>query len=321
MTTAEITTVELRPFRPEDRAAIVAFQNARRPAHLHETVAEWERSDAQRSPQEVRLLLCAGDPPVAYLSAVDRSTSAYRKEGTCGFSLWVAEDQQRQGIGSALYAQAEQFARERSAWKMITYVRLFAPNEPAVPFLAKRGFAEADRDVPALLDLTAFDPSAFDRPVPDGLRLVSLAEAGDTEENRRKIWALDGVVHRDIPTHDVLSDHPAFDDWVKNLDGPEYDPRAVVVAENAAGEWVGLTVLSFQEDTAIAWTNITGVLPEYRGRGLARALKLRAIDAARARGCTLILTENHEDNAPMRAINKTLGFVPDAPGVTYRKEL
>jgi hypothetical protein len=48
---------------------------------------------------------------------------------------------------------------------------------------------------------------------------------------------------------------------------------------------------------------------------------LNALDAARARGYPLILTENHEDNAPMRAINQKLGFVPDAPGISYRKEL
>ncbi len=65
----------------------------------------------------------------------------------------------------------------------------------------------------------------------------------------------------------------------------------------------------------------TGVLPAYRGRGIAMALKLRAIEAAIARGCPLITTENHEDNAPMRAINRKIGFVPDSPGVSYSKAL
>ena len=316
-----MTDIEIRPFRPGDRAAVVAFQNARRPPHLRETVAEWERQDARRPPDEVFLRLTVGDPPVAYLSAADRGTSAYRREGVCGFNLSVEEGHQRRGLSGALYARAERFARERGLTKMATYVRLFRPDEPAVRFLERRGFAEVDREVPVILDLTTFDSSALARPAPEGVRLLSLAEAGDTEENRRRIWALDGALHRDIPTHAGPSEHPPFEQWVKELDGPEFDPRAVILAENERGDWVGLSVLGFQEDTNIAWTFITGVLPDYRGRGLAMALKLRAIGAARARACPLITTENHEDNAPMRAINRKLGFTPDAPGVSYHKSL
>lgn len=316
-----MTDSEIRPFRDEDRPAIVAFENERRPAHLQETVAEWERDDAHRPAEEVCLRLCAGDPAAAYLSAVDRGTSAYRKDGVCSFELSVGDDGRWVDVGAALYERAVAFARERGLNRITTYVRLFRPDEPAVPFLAKRGFAEVDREVPVVLELAAFDSTAFARPAPEGIRLLSLASAGDTEENRRRVWALDGAVHRDIPSNDALPEHPPFSQWVKELDGPEFDPNAVVLAENSDGEWVGLSALGFQEGTGIAWTWITGVLPAYRGRGIALALKLRAIDAARARGCPLITTENHEDNAPMRAINRKLGFAPDAPGVSYSKNL
>ena len=318
----DTTNFDIRPFRDEDRAAIVAFRNARKPPHLQETVAEWEREDALRPAEEVCLRLCVGEPAVAYLAAVDRGTSAWRKPGVCGFSLAVARDHQRRGIGGALYEKALEFARQRGLTRLLTYIRLFEPDEPAVRFLEKRGFAEVDRDVPVMLDLATFDPSAFARRAPDGVRLLSLAEAGDTEQNRRKVWALNGKIVRDIPTHDVMPEYPPFEEWDKHSDDPENDPRAVILAEDVgSGEWVGVSVLAFQEDTNVAWTNITGVLPAYRGRGLALALKLRAIDAAIARGCPLITTENHEDNAPMRAINKKLGFTLDAPGVRYRKDL
>jgi len=317
-----MTDLEIRPFRPDDRPAIVALRNARKPAHLQETVAEWEREDALRSAEEVSLRLCAGEPAVAYLSATDQGTAPWRKPGVCWFGLWVARDHQRRGIGGALFEEMLGFARQRGLDRAMTYIRLFEPDEPAVRFLEKRGFVEVDRDVPVMLDLTTFDPSAFVSPAPEGIRLLSLAEAGDTEENRRKAWALDGEIVRDIPTHDVLPEHPSFEEWVKHFQGPEYDPRAVILAEDGiSGEWVGLSALAFQEDTDVAWTNITGVLPAYRGRGVALALKLRTIDAALARGCPLITTENHEDNAPMRAINKKLGFVPDAPGVSYARDI
>jgi GNAT superfamily N-acetyltransferase len=259
-----MTDISIRPFREEDRSAILEFQNKRRPLHLQETVAEWERNDARRLAGEVYLQLCVGDPPVAYLSISDRSTSAWRRPETCGFGLWVAESQQRQGLGSRLYERAEQFAAERGARKIVTSIRLFRSDEPALPFLAKRGFVEVDREVPVMLDLTAFDPAPHRRPLPDGLHLLSFAEAGDTEEHRRKLHALDARIHPDVPTNDTHADHPAFEDWVKLLDGPEYDPNAVLLAANPDGDWVGLSILGFQEHTTIAWTNITGVLPAYR---------------------------------------------------------
>jgi len=315
----------IRPFRDGDREAVTLLQNRDKPPHLWETVAEWERWDARRPETEILLRLCAADPDtdtaVAYLGVADRGTSAYRKEGVCSLGLWVDQDWRGRGLGGALYERAEAFALERGARQIQTHFRLFRPDEPALRFFGTRGFVEIDREVPALLDLTTFDPAPHVRPLPDGLRLLSLAEAGDTEESRRRVYALDGLIHPDLPTHDTLPEQPAFEQWNKMLQGPEYDPRAVILAETTDGAWVGLSVLGFQEHTNVGWTNITGVLREWRGRGVATALKLRAIQAARDRHCLLILTENHEDNAPMRAVNRRLGFVADAPGVAYHKEI
>ena len=190
-----------------------------------------------------------------------------------------------------------------------------------VPFLARHGFAEVDRIVPVMLDLTTFERSHFPSPAPSGIRFFSYADAGDTDENRRKLYALRVVLDRDVPTNDSHAEPPPFEEWQKRFSRPEHDSNALAVAANHAGDWIGISQLGFQENTNIGWTFLTGVLPEYRGQGIAYALKLRAIDAAITRGCPLILTENHEDNAPMRAINKKLGFAADAPGVSYGRDI
>ncbi len=188
--------MHLQPFRDEDLDAVVAIQNQRRPPHLQETVEEWRRAEARRPAGEVKLRLCVGEPAVAFLSIVDRSTSAWRLDGVCGFSLFVDRDLQRQGIGSALYEKAVEFARERGAHRLKTYIRLFEPDTPAVPFLTHRGFTEVDRDVPVKLDLTQWNPDRIARPSPDGIRLLSFAEAGETEANWRRLWALDQALTR-----------------------------------------------------------------------------------------------------------------------------
>ena len=316
-----MTHFDIRPFQDEDRGAINKGRNRDRPLHHQNTVAEWERNDARRAAGEVGLRLCVGEPAFAYLNVVDRSTTARRKPGVCDFDLWIDPALWSDALADALFDKAVEFARSREAKRLTTYLTLFTPDDPMVPFLARHGFAEVDHMVPVMLDLAAFDTSQFTSPAPDGIQFFSYAEAGDTEENRRKIYTLAAVLDRDAPTHNVRSEPPPFEEFVKHFDRPEWNNDALILAASDSGEWIGASQLRFQEGTGIGWTFLTVVLPEYRGLGIALALKLRTIDAAQARGCPLILTENHEDNAPMRAINRKLGFVPDAPGVSYSKDL
>lgn len=311
----------IRPFREDDRAAIIDGRNQHRPAHHHRSVAEWQSDDARKPAGEISLRLCAGDPAFAYLDAVDRSTTGRRKPGVCGLMLWIAPEQWSEELADALYGKAREFARSREAKRLTTYLTLFDLNDPLVPFLLRHGFTEVDRIAPVMLDLAAFDPAQFLSPAPAGVKFFSYAEAGDTDENRRKLYALTSRIDPDVPTNEGRSETPPFEEFEKYFDRPEWDANALLLAANEAGDWVGVSQLGFQESTNIAWTFLTGVLPEFRGQGIAYALKLRTLDAARARGCPLILTENHEDNAPMRAINKKLGFVPDAPGISYSKDI
>ena len=54
---------------------------------------------------------------------------------------------------------------------------------------------------------------------------------------------------------------------------------------------------------------MTGVRRRYRGRKVAQALKILAVQQARARGVAQIETGNDSRNAAMLAINRKLGFV------------
>ncbi len=57
------------------------------------------------------------------------------------------------------------------------------------------------------------------------------------------------------------------------------------------------------------WTGGLGVLKEYRRRGIATALKIKAIERLLYKGVTEVRTDN-EDNNPMYKINVALGFKP-----------
>lgn len=58
-------------------------------------------------------------------------------------------------------------------------------------------------------------------------------------------------------------------------------------------------------------TGLTGVLPEYRRRRIALALKQRALAWAREQGVKLVRTSNDSTNLRMLSINERLGFVKE----------
>ena len=67
----------------------------------------------------------------------------------------------------------------------------------------------------------------------------------------------------------------------------------------------------------------TGVLPEHRGHGLGRWMKVSAIVHARERHPQLrgLLTDTADTNAPMRRINDALGYVPTHTTYEYQLDL
>ena len=326
-----MTAFETRPFQPEDREAIVAIGNRDRPPHRQNTAAAWARGDERRKPEQVDLELVVPDPEtdraVAFLAATDLNTTGFKLKDVCEFSITVAHECRRQGIGGMLYSHALDFARERGAKRMVTFFREWTPQEPAIAFLQRRGFAEQERETPSFLDLTAWDAAPYQSSIAQaeayGAEIFTLADAGDTEENWRRYYELEKPLIYDIPRRD---DQPfefePYDDWLKFVvDRPEWDPGLVLLAE-VGDEWVGeCHIVPKLEFPHVGSQWLTGVLKAHRGHGIATALKVRAYERARAAGVTTVTTENHEDNAPMLAINRKFGFLPEPSIVCYIKVL
>lgn len=66
---------------------------------------------------------------------------------------------------------------------------------------------------------------------------------------------------------------------------------------------------------------MTAVVRDWRGRGVATALKRATIEWAIARGLDELGTANDTVNAPMRAVNRRLGYRPLPDDIDYRGPL
>lgn len=235
-------------------------------------------------------------------------------------SYWVEVivflEYQRRGIGSHLYDDALTFARARGATRLEAEIRDHNPGW--LRFAQARGF-EIDRHVfESTLDLATFDESRFAgviEAVPAlGIRFLTFADAGDTEENRRNLYELNKRNSLDIPGSEGT--FPRFEDFQRFVfEASWYRAEAQFIA--ADGErWVGMTAVGYFEKTNSMYTMHTGVLKEYRGRNIALALKLLSIRYARRWGAAYMRTNNDSKNAPILAINQKLGYQPK-PGL-YR---
>jgi GNAT superfamily N-acetyltransferase len=130
---------------------------------------------------------------------------------------------------------------------------------------------------------------------------------GDTHEHRKRLYELNKLCSQDIPGR------APFYTWeeyrLARLEVPRYNPAGVVVALNG-GDWIGLSALSDWPDKGFMFAEMTGVVREFRRRGLAIAMKILGIRFAKALGVDRILTLHAAENEAPILLNLSLGFQP-----------
>jgi mycothiol synthase len=196
---------------------------------------------------------------------------------SCDAFVRVHPDHAERGLSTVLLDTAEARARQRMDGAETT--KLWATADPsdarAISLLEARGarhirsFLHMER---AIDDVVAGD-------VPDGVRFRPF-RADDRDD-----WST---------FHEVLeasfSDHFGFESidlatfeamWTGF---PTWDPSLVTFAE-ADDRVIGVVVSNVTSTPGLAWLSDVGVLPGHRGRGIAKALLLRAFADLRAKGC------------------------------------
>jgi mycothiol synthase len=224
---------------------------------------------------------------------------------------WVDLDHRGQGIGQKLTRGAIAFALSQDAQKLLTWVR--EDNAAALRFAEAHGFVLETVATASALDLESFDFSVFDDPAirleASGVRFTDLEHWGDTLEHRKAFHAAFLVFMQDVPN---IEYQPSFEEFARvTLGRKSFTAPGVRLALDAQNRVIGWTGLDFDVSTMKTYCYGTWVQADYRGRGVAFALKLAACRWALAHGAKRIVTDNDSDNAPMLTINTKLGFKPE----------
>ncbi|MEU4832093.1 GNAT family N-acetyltransferase [Streptosporangium sp. NPDC023615] len=246
--------------------------------------------------------------------------------------LSVHPAERRRGVGSELLARAVAGVVAEGRRCVLAQAGAGTPGDR---FLAERGFRRVLTLTYARLALvnTVVDTAAgtaagtaADRP-PAGYRLLSWEGtvpdelAGTFTASRR---AMDDMPMDDTDYGVVVWDVERVRAAARAVEDRGERLHTVAAVDESDGSIAGFTELVVPGDGKGDGQHYgTGVLPEHRGRGLARWMKAEMIRQVRERypDLTGLLADTAESNTRMRAVNDALGYRPTHRTFQYQLDL
>lgn len=301
-------TFRVRPFRESDYTGFARLRRIaeREPVTVEELREHDARWDHARYEKVRAVAVDEEDAPVGY-GEIYHEPSRFDPRR---YFVRLAVDPRlrRQGIGAEVWDHLAAELDERAAHVAC----LWADDGTACrDFIVRRGFVEVIRSYEQVVALaTAPHPlgHAEERLAASGIAIATLAalRARDEANALRRAHELYTEARLDQPTLGRVTAEP-FADWRRRvIDSPDAPLDAYFVALDG-DEFVGCSAVRRESDDVLR-IQITAVLPEYRRRGIARALKLHVHAWARANGYREIHTSTSASNLGMVSLNTALGY-------------
>jgi GNAT superfamily N-acetyltransferase len=301
--------VTLHEATEDDAVPVAALYRRAMPYLLQSAARLRQRIGDQRPELAGRCLVAEAGPSREVVGWGRAVLDVESREPGHGHALVLVEPaRRREGIGTALLA-------ELLAHLARSGVRTVHTNGSdgvaARGFLAARGWTPTWSSAFSRLELAGRAGGApHGGPVVDGIVVRSLAELGDP----RLLWRADVACVADVPS-DVPAGELDWEHWERAIWRDASLDHELSTVATAAGEVVAYTLVQTDPEAHRIWSGMTGTVPSWRGRGLALLVKDAALRRAAERGFTQAWTGTADDNAPMAAVNRRLGYVEAARGL------
>jgi GNAT superfamily N-acetyltransferase len=271
----------------------------------------------------LRLAAWTADRDLAGVAEAVLSEDGSRHQDRAMGLVGIASAYRRQGLGTRLAEEVEGFAATNACRWVEGDVRgKYLPE--ASRFVQRRGYIELERyrtsaQTPSSVDVSGLE-RLRNRLNAEGIELVAFPDI-DSPRARDELYRAMMPIWRDMPHEPHVNwEDPTPEIFARGIfERPSVLLDSFFVARDGE-RIVGLSYLARRPD-GDAEVGDTGVLRDYRRRGIARALKLMVTRHAAQHGIARVHTDNRADNAGMLAINRELGFVPGEQIVIFEKTL
>ncbi|RIL09261.1 GNAT family N-acetyltransferase [bacterium] len=299
----------IRPATPDDYPVLVAIGNRAFPEYP-DTVDEWRHWDDHRNPKlRFQRFVAELDGQIVGFGEHSQDEGMYHPR-KFSVEITVDPDQRRRGVGGALY---DHIARALADADPIAYwTNIREDHAAGLRFAAARGFREVMRNWENHLRMADYAPERFagavEKAEATGIAFRTFGELRASDPDFfRKLFAVQEEISQDAPQPDPATPLD-FETWRgRTVNNPNLIPDGYFIACDG-DRYVGISTLFSSQTENFLYTGWTGVLRAYRRRGIALALKLKALDHARSLGAPLVKTWNASTNVGMLAINADLGF-------------
>jgi mycothiol synthase len=326
MSSQRTLSLSFRDFGPADYQRLEEIFNANYPEYRVSADEQRARDDSiDKSRYLLRRFVCVDNrtDSIVGFGQIANVLDMYHPRKFM-VNIFIDLQYQRMGVGGAIFDKLLNELTDLDAevaWTMNREDLHFQRG-----FFERRGFVEKRRDWESRLDLSSFKPEKFQaelsRVAQEGINFTTLKEELQHGENSlRKLHDLVQHIAADMPRQADFTPL-SYDQWKTPLsNSPRLLPEGYVIAKDGP-EFVGMSNLLRNEKMPLTLSqDDTGVKREYRGRGIATALKIRVIEFARESGYESIETWNDSTNAAMLAVNIKLGFKKHVGWILLEKAL
>jgi len=238
-------------------------------------------------------------------------------------NIQVDPEHQRKGVGTTIYNTLFQQLGQMGAIVLWTMTKEDLPRQTG--FFERRGFVPKNRAWESRLDLSTFDPSNFqqylDNAAKEGVTFTTLAQEKKDDQFLHQLHDLVQTINEDMPREAPFTPL-SYEAWrAFSLENPRLIPDGYWIARKHS-RLIGLSDVHRNEKDPLGLSqDDTGVRREYRGRGIATALKVKVSGWAKQNGYHSIKTWNDAKNGSMLAVNTRLGFKRQVGWLLMQKDI